>query len=149
MSHPPLPLPLASLLSPLVVRLLIFVQSGWGLSGLSSCARSGRRRRVHREKLDLLAWSQILLGTHPPLTPNRIGIGRSSAIARSNGKLAGGGIYLKVTRYLEGKKVSGTDDGIQQRCFSAPLHHKVAAGANAPRILQESRPSEGSATATA
>ena len=44
--------------------------------------------------------------------------------------------------------MSGTDDGIQQRCFSAPLHHKVAAGANAPRISQESRSSEGSATAT-
>ena len=44
--------------------------------------------------------------------------------------------------------MSGMDDGIQQRCFSAALHHKVAAGANAPRISQEAGPSEDSATAT-
>ena len=118
--HPPLSLALASLLSPLVVRLLIFVQSGWVLSGLSSCARSGRRRRVHREKLDLLARSQILLGTPPPPTPTMLCIRRSSSITRSNGKLAGGHIS-QGHQILEGKKCQVrttvfSNDAVPLRC---------------------------------
>ena len=44
--------------------------------------------------------------------------------------------------------MSGMDDGIQQQRCPAPLPHKVAAEAIAPRREQEAGPSEDSATTT-
>ena len=72
-ANPPISFPLASALSPLVVRLLIVRRLGWVISVLSSCACSGRRRQEYREKLDLLAWYQRLLGTPAPPIPTGLG----------------------------------------------------------------------------
>ena len=100
--HPPISLPLASLLSPLVVRLSILVNQGESsLASHHALAQEGGDGSTGRSLIcspgTKYCWAHIHhphptgLGSEGPL-PSTVPMGSWP-----------GGIYLKVTRYLEGK----------------------------------------------
>ena len=113
-------LPLASALSPLVLHLLIFGQSGWVLSSSSLCARRGRILWAHIDNIELLTQSQIPLGTPTAPTPTGWGsVGPSSPTVPTGRRP--GGIHIKVTRDFEENKCQRrttvfSNDAVLIRC---------------------------------
>ena len=102
------------------ILLQIFGRLGWVLSVLSSYDFLVRRRLAHREKTELLAWYQRTLDTPPLLILKGLGSEFPLKLTIPTG-MRSGGIYLKVTRDLEGKKCQGrttvfSDDNVPIRC---------------------------------